>query len=183
MAQIYDYDQFVIGPWLGPWADALLRGGVLAIAALLWIIVLVRMLGLRSFSRMTSFDFVMTVAMGSLVASASQSENWIAYAQNLAAMAGLFAIQFAIAWLRKRSAKIGDLVQNVPVVLMRDGHFIEDALAATRVCKQDVIAKLREANVLSLDQVRAVILETTGDISVMHGERLEEELLDGVRQL
>lgn len=56
-----------------PTFDAVLRGAVLAIAALLWVALPVRVVGLRSFSKMTSFDFVMTVAKGSLVASASQS--------------------------------------------------------------------------------------------------------------
>ena len=42
---------------------------------------------------------------------------------------------------------------------------------------------LREANALQLSQVRAVILEDTGDVSVLHGpEEVDDELLEGVRR-
>lgn len=172
--------EYVIGGWIGPWADAALRGGLLAVAALLWVVLLVRVVGLRSFSKMTSFDFVMTVAMGSLVAGASQSESWTAFVQTLAAMAGLFMAQFAVARLRKGSTTFEDAIQNEPALLMRDGRFLEAAMTRTRVSRTDIFAKLREANVTAMDEVRAVVLETTGDISVLHGEALERELLEGV---
>lgn len=57
-----------------------------------------------------------------------------------------------------------------------------EALAATRVAEDDLIAKLREANVLDFSQVRAVVLERTGDISVLHGCSLQVQLLEGVRR-
>ena len=74
-------------------------------------------------------------------------------------------------------------MQNAPVFLMRDGEFLEDALRATRVAKSDLVAKLREANVLDLKQVRAVVLETTGDVSVLHGDVLDEILVENVKRI
>ncbi|WP_120717286.1 DUF421 domain-containing protein [Tsuneonella amylolytica] len=162
-------------------ADALVRGALLAVVALGWVVLLVRVVGLRSFSKMTNFDFVMTVAMGSLVASASQSSSWTAYAQSLAAMAGLFAIQFIAARLRINSKAMRGVLENEPLLLMRDGEFIASALEQSRVARGDLVAKLREANVLELKDVRAAVLETTGDVSVLHGDRLEPVLLEGVR--
>ena len=63
----------------------------------------------------------------------------------------------------------------------RDGAFCEEAMASARVSKSDVIAKMREANCLSLDQAQAVVLETTGDVSVLHGDTLDERLVEGVK--
>jgi uncharacterized membrane protein YcaP (DUF421 family) len=128
---------------------------------------------------MTTFDFVMTVAMGSLLAGAAQATEAAAFWQALAAMAGLFAMQFAIARVRRLSDLFEDLVQNTPVVLMRDGVIDQSALDATRVARADLIAKLREANVREFGAVRAVVLETTGDISVVHGGAVEDGLLEG----
>jgi uncharacterized membrane protein YcaP (DUF421 family) len=173
--------EYVIDTWLGPWADAVLRGGLLAVAALVWVVLLVRVVGLRSFSKMTSFDFVMTVAMGSLVAGASQSDSWTAFVQTLAAMAGLFLIQFLFAWFRKDSDVIEKAIENEPRLLMRDGVILDNALRETRVSRANLLAKLPEANATSFGEVRAVVLETTGDVSVLHGEALEETLLEGVR--
>ena len=80
--------------------DVIARGSLLSCFALIWIILLVRLVGLRSFSKMTNFDFVMTVAMGSLLAGAGQTSEWIGFAQILVAMVSLFAVQYGIARLR-----------------------------------------------------------------------------------
>lgn len=166
-----------------PTIDLILRGLVLTAMAMVWVVILVRVNGLRSFSKMTNFDFVMTVAIGSLLAGSSQSTSWSAYAQTLIAMAGLFLVQYTTAKLRRISDTFEDFVQNRPVVLMRNGEFIEEALAQTRVARSDLLAKLREANVLQMSAVRAVILETTGDISVLHGESCSDRLLEGTGNL
>lgn len=161
--------------------DIFLRGFILTTFAIVWVVALVRVNGLRSFSKMTNFDFVMTVAIGSLLAGASQSTTWSAFNQSLIAMATLFLVQYATARLRKASDSFETLMQNTPIVLMRDGVIFEDALKNTRVAKSDLIAKLREANVLDMSEVRAVVLETTGDISVLHGNLCSDTLLSGTR--
>lgn len=166
-----------------PVLDILLRGSVLTAGAMIWVVFLVRVNGLRSFSKMTNFDFVMTVAIGSLLAGAGQSENWAAFTQTIVSMASLFLVQYAAARFRKASRTFEWLMQNRPVVLMRDGKMLDKALAKTRVAKSDVIAKLREANVLDFSEVRAVVLETTGDISVLHGDHCAEEMLDGTHRV
>tara|TARA_R110000851_G_scaffold74578_4_gene164370 strand:+ start:388 stop:903 length:516 start_codon:yes stop_codon:yes gene_type:complete len=163
--------------------DALARGALLSALGLFWVIFLVRIVGLRSFSKMTNFDFVMTVAMGSLLAGASQSSEWTGLLQTLTAMASLFAVQYLVAFLRQRSTTLDELVQNRPVILMKNGVILHDALKETRVRKEDLIAKLREANALDLSRVQAVILETTGDISVLHGAACDEMLTQGVREI
>ena len=163
--------------------DALAKGAIISALGLFWIIFLVRVVGLRSFSKMTNFDFVMTVAMGSLLAGASQSSEWTGLLQTLTAMASLFAVQYLVAYLRQRSATLDDVVQNRPVLLMKNGVILHDALKETRVRKEDLVAKLREANALDLSQVQAVILETTGDISVLHGAKCDEMLTHGVREV
>ncbi|WP_347403024.1 DUF421 domain-containing protein [Roseicyclus salinarum] len=163
--------------------EAALRGAVLAVAAMVWIIALTRVVGLRSFSKMTTFDFVMTVAMGSLLAGASRSTDWGQLVQAMCAMAGLFAAQYGIARLRFVSERAEAAIQNTPVVLMRDGRIDEAALDFTRVERKDLIAKLRAANVRRMAEVGAVVLETTGDISVLHGGDVADEIMDGTRSV
>lgn len=164
-----------------PTLDVILKGLFLTTAGMVWVVLLVRINGLRSFSKMTNFDFVMTVAVGSLLASASQTTNWASFSQAAIAMATLFLVQSVTAWLRRRSDKIEAIMQNTPVILMRNGQIIDSALADTRVARSDLLAKLREANVLDMQQVRAVVLETTGDISVLHGDHCAEEMLKGTK--
>lgn len=164
-----------------PTLDTILRGGILATLAIVWVVTLVRVNGLRSFSKMTSFDFVMTVAMGSLVASSSQSTNWSTFLRASVSMAALFLVQFSAAFARESSNKLKRIMQNEPVILMQDGVIFDDALAKTRVSRDDLIAKLRGANVRDFQSVHAVILETTGDISVLHGGSFSDDLHQGTR--
>lgn len=59
-----------------------------------------------------------------------------------------------------------------------------DQLAKAKMTVSDLHGKLREANVINYSQVRAVIAETTGDVSVLHCDddsvELSPALLDGV---
>lgn len=160
--------------------DIVLRGVILSSIAVFWIVLLVRVVGLRAFSKMTAFDFVVTVSIGSLLAGASQSTSWLAFFQTIIAIGTLLGIQYMIAALRKTSKQFDASIQNCPVLLMEDGKIIHEALEATRVSRDDLIAKLREANTLDFADVRAVVLETTGDISVLKGDALQDRLLTGV---
>ncbi len=163
--------------------DAICKGAVLSALGIFWVIFLVRLVGLRSFSKMTNFDFVMTVAMGSLLAGMSQSDNVTGLLQTMVAMGSLFATQYVVAKIRQNWPRFDELVQNTPKVLMRDGVILHDMLRKTRVSEEDLIAKLREANALDLSKVAAVILETTGDISVLHGGRADDKLYTGVADM
>lgn len=158
------------------------RGLILATLALGWIIGLVRIIGLRSFSKMTSFDFVITVALGSLLAGAAQVTQWDSYVQTLTAITALMALQFVLAYVRQRSGFIEEMLGNTPVILMENGNVSAAALSATRVSRSDLEAKLREANAIDPDIPKTVVLEATGDISVLHGDALDQDLLKGVRR-
>ncbi|WBY16276.1 DUF421 domain-containing protein [Erythrobacteraceae bacterium WH01K] len=165
------------------WPDVIARAVILSTVGLFWVVLLVRIVGLRSFSKMTNFDFVMTVATGSLLAGAAQATGWEGFAQAMLAMATLFFVQLTMSRIRKNSDPFEQAIQNDAVLLMKDGEFCEKALHDERVAKSDVMAKLREANVLEMGKVRAVVLETTGDVSVLHGDTLEKTLIANVRDL
>ncbi|MGK7389500.1 MAG: DUF421 domain-containing protein [Candidatus Cyclobacteriaceae bacterium M2_1C_046] len=146
------------------------------------IIVLVRLYGLRSFSKMSSFDFAMTVAIGSMVASASISTKPL-LVEGVVGLGTIFILQAVFGYFRSRSKKFHNLIDNTPILLMVDGFILENNLEICQVSKEDLYAKLREANVYKFSQVKAVIMETTGDISVIHAEDnlpIEKELLEGV---
>jgi len=165
-----------------PSLDSLVRALLLAPFALAWVIIFVRIAGLRAFSKMTAFDFVVTVATGSLLASAATATGWPAFIQAVVAIAALLAAQYLLARLRQVSDLVDSLIGNEPLLLMRNGEFVDEAMRKSRVARSDVYAKLREANALDLAAVRAVVLETTGDISVLHGDAMDEQVLQGVRR-
>ena len=153
---------------------------VTAFVGLTTVILLARLQGLRSFSKMAPHDFATTVAIGSVLAGTAMSS--IPLFQGLMALTGLFLAQ----WLYQRWRMRGGarFVDNDPVLLMRGTHVQWEALESAGVTVDDLRSKLREANVLSYDQVRAVVMESTGDIAVLHGgadgPRLDPDLLADV---
>jgi len=161
--------------------DLACRSLLLGPLALLWVAMVVRVIGLRSFSKMASFDFVATVATGSLLANAATATNWESYLQSSVAVTSILGTQALITALRRKCGRVTEILENTPIVLMRHGIYNEAALSATRVTKSDVRAKLREANALQTNEIEAVVLETTGDISVLHGRPPDDELFIGVR--
>lgn len=161
--------------------DAVLRGVVLSGLGLAWVIFLVRMVGTRTLSKMTAFDFLVTLATASLLATAAASGSWSSFEQAVAAITTLIAVQYVLAVLRRRFHPVRRLLENEPVLLVRDGCFLDDAMRHARVSRDDIMAKLREANVVGLEKVSAVVLETTGDISVITGKAHDDRLFDDVR--
>ena len=167
--------------WFLDTGAALAQAVLSVVAIYLAVVLYTRIAGLRSFSKMTTVDFVMTVAVGSLVASTALSSD-PPLLRGAVVLAALFAIQALLVWARRRSKVVRRILENTPAFLMRDGEFLPDALRRHRVARGDVIAKLREANVLRFEDVRAVVLEVTGDISVLHGRGpVDDELLEEVR--
>ena len=156
---------------------SILSAAIVIIAA---VIALVRLTGLRSFSKMSAFDFAITVAIGSTVASTVMSAGESVLIGVLAVLA-LLSLQWGLARARRRWGWAGAVLDNKPLLIMRDGQVIEENLVKAALTMDDVRAKLREANVLAFNEVRAMVFETTGDISVIHGDGpLEEALLEGV---
>jgi uncharacterized membrane protein YcaP (DUF421 family) len=147
-------------------------------------ILVTRLNGLRTFSKMSSFDFVVTVAGGSIMATTVVAET-PSLLEGALGYAALFACQRLVSELRFRT-KLEDATDNAPRLLMIGERMIEEEMRQARVTRQDLIAKLREANVLHFGQVKAVVFEATGDISVLHGradDELDPAMLEGVRDV
>lgn len=162
--------------WSDFWHITLSAAGILAA-----VVVMIRLNGLRSLSKMSSFDFAVTVAVGSIVATTLLSDS-ASLLDGAIGVAALLLSQRLVSYARVH-ANASILVDNQPIVLMVGEQMIDDALKRTRVTRDDIRGKLREANVIELSEVYAVVLESTGDISVLHGSEgkpLDARLLEGV---
>jgi uncharacterized membrane protein YcaP (DUF421 family) len=161
------------------WAE-LGRAALGALAIYLAVIAATRIAGLRSFSKMSSFDFAMTVAIGSLIATVAAGQAALVTA--LVGVAVLYAAQATMALLR-RNHLLGGAIDNTPLLLMDGPQILHHNLAAARITLDDLHGKLREASVLDYRDVHAVVVETTGDVSVLAGPgTLDPQLLRGVRR-
>ncbi|GAA4312698.1 DUF421 domain-containing protein [Pontixanthobacter gangjinensis] len=137
-------------------------------------IIYTRIAGKRSFSKMSSFDFAMTVALGSMIATTVLSKS-VSLWDGIVGMGIVYLLQLFVAILR-RFQIIKKTVDNEPLLLMEGEKIYFENLKKARVTEEDLRSKLREANVIRLKEVRAVVFEATGDISVLHTENDNEQL-------
>lgn len=137
--------------------------GVLAYTAL---VALLRVSGKRTLSKMNAFDFVVTVALGSTLATILLSKD-VALAEGVTAFTTLIVLQFIIAWLSVRSAAVRKIVKSEPRLLFHQGEFLDSALKYERVTREEVISAIRAQGYPLLDHVEAVVLETDGSFTVL----------------
>lgn len=145
------------------------------------ILLFTRISGLRSFSKMSSFDFAITVAFGTVVASTLLTKDppLLIGAFGLAV---LFGIQFAVSKARRRKGWVERLVSNEPLLIMAGPEVLVDHLDKARLTVSDLKSKLRMAGITHPNQVMAVVLETTGDISVLRASGQPDPwVLEGIR--
>ncbi|WP_417609329.1 DUF421 domain-containing protein [Owenweeksia hongkongensis] len=140
------------------------------------LITFTRIAGKRSFSKMSSFDFAMTVAVGSLLATTILSSS-VSLLEGVIGLAIVYLLQISAAMLR-RFKWFKELIDNTPLLLMDGTEILYENLRKARVTEGDLRSKLREANVIELNEVRAVVFETTGDISVLHTDKVDDKLND-----
>ena len=145
---------------------ALLRTLVVGVLAYVALVVLLRVSGKRTLSKMNAFDFVVTIAFGSTLATILLSKD-VALAQGVLALALLIGLQCAVTWLSVRVPWVRRLATGEPTLLAHRGTFIEPALRRCRVTHAEVRAAIRAVGLATLDDVAGVVLETDGSFSVI----------------
>lgn len=145
------------------------RTVVVGIAAYVGIVLFVRLAGKRTLAKMNAFDFIVTVALGSTLATIVLSED-VALAEGLVAFGVLIGLQLVITWSSVRTRVVASLVKSEPTLLVYGGVMRDDALREQRVSEAEVLQAVRQRGFASVAEVHAVILETDGSFSVI-GER------------
>ncbi len=131
-----------------------------------WLIVVLRITGKRALAQLNAFDFIVTVALGSTLATVVLT-NSVAWTEGALALALLAVLQFAAGWASVHAGWVRRALTAEPTVLLRDGQVIEASLARERVSQQSLNQAVRGAGLGGLDQVAVVVLETNGKMSVV----------------
>ena len=169
--------------WLIPDSDILYEVPLAAILIILATILTIRLYGLRSFAKMSGTDFAVTIAVGSILGATVIGSAPVL--SGALATFSLISLQTIISYFRNRSEAFENVVSNEPLLLMDGEEILWDNMKAARISDSDLRSKLREANVIQLSQVKAVILEATGDVSVLHTKddiEVDDFLLEEVRR-
>lgn len=169
------------------WFDLTLNSALAIVISCLGIyisiIIYTRIFGKRSFSKMSSFDFAMTVAVGSMLATTVLSDS-VTLPEGMIGLFFIYLFQLVAAYLRRWDF-FREAIDNSPLLLMDGNNILHNNLKKARVTVTDLRSKLREANIIELEDVKAVIFETTGNIVVIHSQdnrSVNNWLLDDVKR-
>jgi len=137
------------------------------------IIVYIRILGKRSTSELNNFDWIVTVSVGSIVASTIILKD-ISVVEGGLSIFILMMLQFILTKFMSNSESLREVVKSTPQLLLFEGEFIEENMKKERILKPEVYAAIRQNGLKSVKQIYAVVLETNSKISIIPNENAEE---------
>lgn len=152
---------FIFSDWL-----TIFRILLVGTLAYLSLVLILRIFGKRVLAKMNAFDFLVTVALGSILATTVVSKD-LTFIDGMIAFILLISLQFTLAKLTMFSQRINYLVKTQPVALFYKGEFDYEMMKKERILEEEIYQAIRSKGVSSLNDVLAVVLETTGDISVL----------------
>lgn len=155
--------------WFESW-DSLWKILISSLVGYLILILYVRVAGKRSTSKMNNFDWIVTVAVGSVMASMAVLKD-VTVADGALAMALLLGFQYLITTATARWAWARHLFLAAPSVLYAHGEFCEEEMARQRVSEGEIISAIRERGIGSLKEVHVITLEPDAELSVVQEGR------------
>lgn len=151
--------------WFDSWSD-LFRVLVVGVASYAVLVVFIRISGKRALAQLNAFDFVVTVALGSTLATILLSKD-VSYVEGALAIALLLSLQVIVAFAAARWKQVRALTTSRPSVLFSGGEMDPDALRRTRLSEADVRQAVRQSGNGDLSSIAFVILESNGQLSVI----------------
>lgn len=146
--------------------DSLLRILTTGFFSYVALVLMLKISGSRTLSKMNSFDFIVTIAMGSTLSSALLQKS-VSIADSVFALGLLIVLQYLITRFSVESKAVNQFFKSEPQLLFLNGMFLRDSMHKERVTTEEILAAMREESINNLDEVEAVILETNGKLSAI----------------
>lgn len=165
--------------WFDSWSD-LVRVAVIGASAYVTVVVVLRLSGKRTLAKLNAFDLVVTVALGSTLATILLNSD-VSWTEGALALALLAVLQSLVAWGAVRWPGGRKVVTARPTLLLRDGRALPEALRAERVTMDEIRQAVRATGSGDVGSIAAVVLESDGSLSVIPaGELGNGSSLEGV---
>lgn len=146
--------------------ESLLRSFIITILAYVIMVFVLRVSGKRSLSKMNAFDFIITVSLGSALASVALNKQ-VTLADGALVIFLLIGMQYLVTWLSVRYDPVKDIITNTPTLLGYNGELFRRAMKRERLNKEEILVAARKKGIYKLDDIGVVILETTGELTIM----------------
>jgi uncharacterized membrane protein YcaP (DUF421 family) len=126
-----------------------------------------RLAGKRSLAQITTFDFVLLLVIGEATQQALLGDDF-SLTTAVIVIVTLVLIDIGLSLAKQRSSLLDKLIDDVPLIILEDGHPIQDRMKRSRIDEGDILMSARELQGLErLDQIKFAVLERNGTISII----------------
>ncbi|HKJ78976.1 MAG TPA: YetF domain-containing protein [Prolixibacteraceae bacterium] len=160
--------------------ESLGRITIITVLAYISVIIILRITGKRTLSKMNAFDFIVTIALGSSFATVALNKD-IPLADGALLFFLLIILQFIITWLSSRIKSFKNIITSKPALLIYKGEVLNAALRKERVTLEEIYVAARKKELDKLEDIDAAILETTGELTIIENlKSIDVETLEHV---
>ncbi|MCL6260931.1 DUF421 domain-containing protein [Aquiflexum sp. TKW24L] len=157
--------------WFDSWGS-ILKIIFMTPLAYITMVVLLRISGKRTLSKMNAFDFIVTIALGSTLSSVALNES-IPLVNGITAILLFIGLQFLLTWLSVRVKVIKTIITAKPTLIFYKGNFLQEAMQHERITVEEIYSAARQKGFSTLDNIDLIVFETTGDFAIV------EKLIEG----
>jgi uncharacterized membrane protein YcaP (DUF421 family) len=150
-----------------PPGELVLRSAVIYVALLTGL----RLFGKREVGQFTLFDLVLVLLVANAVQPAMTGPD-ASVTGGVLIIATLLLLNWAVGWLRARSARFARLVSARAVALARAGAWNQAELRRQGISDEEAMEALREHGLERIEETRLVMLEPDGSLSVVPKDEL-----------
>lgn len=161
--------------------ESIVRTALITVMSYTLLIILLRSFGKRTLSKMNAFDFIITIALGSTLATVMLSKD-VALADGATAFFLLILLQYTITYISVRSKRFSHIIKSSPTLLVYKGKLLYDFMEKERIATDEIAAVIREKGLASIHEAEAVILETDGTLSVLRHFDINGGLINEVEK-
>jgi uncharacterized membrane protein YcaP (DUF421 family) len=159
--------------------DSFFRTLIITFLAYISMVILLRVSGKRTLSKMNAFDFIVTIALGSALASVATNKS-VTLADGLVVFGVLIFMQFLLTWLSVRIKSVKKIITSKPSMLLYKGELIDENVKRERITIEEINNAIRQKGYSGLSDIDIIILETTGDITIIKDLEEPEEAINGI---
>ena len=149
--------------------DSFIRIVTVGFLAYIGLIIFLRISGKRTLTKLNAFDLVITVALGSTLATILLDSS-ISLLEGLTAFALLILLQYVITFFSIHSKWFNNIIKSEPSLLFLNGQFLRSTMKKERIKEIEILQAIRNSGSGSTEKVTAVVLETDGSLSVISSE-------------
>ena len=137
-----------------------------AVVTFWWLLLVTKLMGQREIGRLTLFDFIIAITIGS-VAAAPLANNTVTLIGSLITIAALGSVNILTSYFALKNPYFRRVVQDEPLVIIQNGQILEDTMRKARLNLDDLLTELRLKQYPNIHDVEFAFLESNGRISVI----------------